>query len=279
MYDAACLSDPVPLQRAVGDLHVGVKRYEGRTVLDDLRQAGCLKARFPRCAVPGWMDVVTLNTGGGVAAGDRLDVAVSAAAGCQVTVSAQAAERFYRAPDRDAPSRVRTALSVRAGAFLEWLPQETILFDRCAVDRRLEIDMAADARFLGVETLVFGRTAMGETVRQAMLRDLIQVRRGGALLLHDAIRLDGAVDGLLARAATGKGARALATVVYVAPDAERLLDPLRQALGTSEAGASAWNGLLVARILGPDSALVRQTVIAALAVLRESRPLPRVWLC
>ncbi len=191
MYDAACLSDPVPLQRAVGDLRVVVKRYEDRTVLDDLRQAGCLKARFPRRVVAGWMDVVTLNTGGGVAAGDRLDISVSAAAGCQVTVSAQAAERFYRALDRDAPSRVRTALTVAAGAALEWLPQETILFDRCALDRRLEIDMAADARFLGVETLVFGRAAMGETVRQASLRDLIRVRRGGALLLHDAIRLDG----------------------------------------------------------------------------------------
>nr|WP_294546857.1 urease accessory protein UreD [uncultured Rhodopila sp.] len=279
MYDAACLSDPVRLQRAVGELRVGVKRYEDRTVLDDLRQAGCLKARFPRRVVSGWMDVVTLNTGGGVAAGDRLDVAVAAAAGCQVTVSAQAAERFYRALDRDAPSRVRTSLTLAAGAALEWLPQETILFDNCALDRRLELDMAADARFLGVETLVFGRAAMGETVRQAWLRDLIQVRRGGALLLHDAIRLDGAVDGLLARAAIGKGARALATVVSVAPDAERLLDPLRQALGTAEAGASAWNGMLIARILGPDGACVRRSVVAALDVLRESRPLPRVWLC
>ncbi len=120
MYDAACLSDPVLLQRAVGDLRVGVKRYEDQTVLDDLRQAGCLKARFPRRVVSGWMDVVMLNTGGGVAAGDRLDVAVSAAAGCRVTVSAQAAERVYRALDRDAASRVRTALSIGADAAMEW---------------------------------------------------------------------------------------------------------------------------------------------------------------
>jgi urease accessory protein len=279
MCDAACLSDPVLLQRAVGDLRVGVKRYQEQTVLDDLRQAGCLKARFPRRVVSGWMDVVTLNTGGGVAGGDRLDVAVSVAAEARATVSAQAAERFYRALAQDAPSRVRTCLTLDAGAALEWLPQETILFDRCALDRRLDIDMAADARFLGVETLVFGRMAMGEAVRHAWLRDLIQVRRGSELLLHDAIRMDGAVDTLLQRAAIGKGACALATLVYVAPDAERSLDPVRQALGAAEAGASAWNGMLIARILGPDSACVRQGVIAALNVLRESRPLPRVWLC
>src|SRR3954465_11943578 len=97
MYDGACLSDPIRLQRAVGELRIGVKRAGERTVLDDLRQAGCLKARFPRRVEPGWMDVVTLTPGGGVAAADRLDVAVVAAAGTQVTVAAQAAERFYRA--------------------------------------------------------------------------------------------------------------------------------------------------------------------------------------
>jgi urease accessory protein len=279
MYGGACLSDPVRLQRAVGELRVGVERSGEQTVLDDLRQAGCLKARFPRRVVSGWMDAVTLNTGGGVAAADRLDVAVSAGAGTQVTVAAQAAERFYRALPHDAPSSVRTRLTLDAGAALEWLPQETILFDQCALDRRLEIDMAADARFLGVEMLVFGRTAMGETLRQARLRDLIQVRRSGALLLHDGIRMDGAIEALLQRPAIGKGARALATLVCVAPDAEGLLDPVRQALGAAEAGASAWNGMLVARILGPDGAGVRRSVIAALAVLRPSRPLPRVWLC
>jgi urease accessory protein len=279
MYDGVCLSDPVRLQRALGELRVGVKRSGEQTVLDDLRQAGCLKARFPRRVEAGWMDVVTLNTGGGVAAADRLDVAVAAGEGTRVTVAAQAAERFYRALPQDAPSRVRTRLTLAAGAALEWLPQETILFDQSALDRRLEIDMAADARFLGVETLVFGRAAMGETVRQAHLRDLIRIRRDGTLLLHDAIRMDGAVDDLLQRAAIGQGARALATLVYVAPEAEAALDSVRQALGPTEAGASAWNGMLVVRILGPDGAGVRRAVVAVLAALRPSRPLPRVWLC
>jgi urease accessory protein len=279
MCDGACLSDPVRLQRAVGELRVGVKRSGEQTVLDDLRQAGCLKVRFPRRVEPGWMDVVTLNTGGGVAAADRLDVAVAAGEGTRVTVAAQAAERFYRALPRDAPSRVRTRLTLRAGAAMEWLPQETILFDHSALDRRLEIDMAADARFLGVEILVFGRMAMGETVRQAHLRDLIRIHRDGALLLHDAIRMDGAVDDLLQRAAIGQGARALATLVYVASDAEAALDVVRQALGPAEAGASAWNGMLVVRILGPDGAVVRCSVVAVLTALRSPRPLPRVWLC
>src|ERR1700704_162054 len=124
MYDGGCLSDAVSLQRAVGELRVAVKRFGSETVLDELRQVGCLKARFPRRIVPGWMDVVMLNTGGGVAGGDRLDVAIGVGPNAQVTVAAQAAERFYRTLAADAPSRVRTCLTVHTGASLEWLPQE-----------------------------------------------------------------------------------------------------------------------------------------------------------
>ena len=213
----------------------------------------------------------------------------ASATGGQATVAAQAAERFYRALAADAPSRVRTRLTVGAGGALEWLPQETILFDRCALDRRLEVDLAADARFLGVETLVFGRAAMGERVRQGWLRDLIRVRRGGELLLHDAIRMDGEIDACVAarggwrrRAGGGDGGlcgagcgreigcgshRCMASTAAIA------------SLAPSAGGASVWNGMLVARILGPDSASVRRVVVAALDVLREARPLPRVWLC
>jgi urease accessory protein len=279
MYDGGSLSEPSLLQRAVGELRVGVKRFGSESVLGDLRQIGCLKARFPRRIVSGWMDVVMLNTGGGVAGGDRLDVAIDVGVGAQATVAAQAAERFYRALAADAPSRVRTRLTVAAGASLEWLPQETILFDRSSLDRRLEVDLAADACFLGVETVVFGRTAMGERVRQGWLRDLIRVRRGGDLLLHDAIRLDGDIDAIMQRRAVAGGACVVATMVYAAPDAGAKLDAVRTALGPAEAGASVWNGMLIARILGPDSASVRRTAIAALDVLREARPLPRVWLC
>jgi urease accessory protein len=279
MYDGGSLSEPGLLQRAVGELRVVVKRFGAETLLDELRQVGCLKARFPRRIVPGWMDVVMLNTGGGVAGGDRLDLAFGVAAGGRVTIAAQAAERFYRARAADAPSFVRTRLTVEAGACLEWLPQETILFDRSALDRRLDVDLAADARFLGVETVVFGRTAMGERVRHGWLRDLIRVRHGGSLLLHDAVRLDGDIESAMQRPAIGGGARVVSTVVYVAPDAADRLDAVRTALGSAEAGASIWNGMLVARILGTDSATVRGTVVAALNVLRENRPLPRVWLC
>jgi urease accessory protein len=113
----------------------------------------------------------------------------------------------------------------------------------------------------------------------ARLRDLIQIRRGGELLLHDAIRLDGEVDRVLERTAIADGARAVATLVFVAPDAEARLDAVREALTAIDYGASAWNGMLIARILASDGASSRRSVMAVLSVLRDGRPLPRVWLC
>jgi urease accessory protein len=275
MYDGVSLSDG--LQCATGELRVSVKRRGDLSVLDGLRQAGCLKARFPRSLSPGWLDATTINTSGGVVGGDRLESVIVVGEGARATIAAQAAERFYRSLPGSAPTVVRTSVRVEAEAEAEWLPQETILFDRCALDRRLSIDVAPGAWFLGVETLVFGRAAMGERVLNARLRDVIDVRRGADYLLHDAIRLDGEVDKLLERTATAGGARAVATLIHVAPDAESRLDAMREA--APDCGASAWNGMLIGRVLAPDSASARRSVLAALAVLRDGRPMPRAWLC
>ncbi|HYZ22457.1 MAG TPA: urease accessory protein UreD, partial [Rhodopila sp.] len=226
----------------------------------------------------GWMDIVTLNTSGGIAGGDRLDLRFSVARGARATIAAQAAERFYRLVPGGEASVVRASVDVAAGGAAEWLPQETILFDECGLDRRLEVSVAGDARFLGLETLVFGRAAMGETVATASVRDLIRVRRDGVLLLHDAVRLEGAVDAALRRAAVAGGCRAVGTVVYVGPDAEARLDAVRERLG-AEAAASAWNGMLIARIVAADGAALRRSATGILSALRDGRPLPRVWMC
>ena len=248
-------------------------------MLRDLRQSGCLKARLPRPENGAWTTLVTLNSSGGVAQGDRLETRIEAGPGCRLTVASQAAERFYRAQDGHSPARLRTALHVAAGAALEWLPQEAILFDACALDRQLDVALASDAWFLGVETLVFGRTLMGETVRTARLRDTVRLHRGSHLLWHDAIRLDGPVQAVLDRPASAAGGRAVATLLLAAPDAPSWLDKLRAALAPWEAGASALDGLLVARLVARDGACARAAVVAALAAVRGSRPLPRVWSC
>ncbi len=273
---AASRSD---LQRATGSLRIAVTRRGAANVLADLRQEGCLKARFPR--PDGWFAAVTLNSSGGVAGGDALDAAFEVGPGACASFASQAAERFYRARGADAPARIRTRIAVAEGAAAEWLPQELICFDGAALDRVLEIELAEDAWFLGVESLVFGRAAMGERVTALHLRDTIRIRRAGRLILHDAVRLIGDATRILGRPAVARGGTAVATLVHVGPAAEAQRDALRVAWAdaAAETGASAWDGMLVGRIVAADGASLRAAVLAALAALRAGRALPRVWLC
>ena len=259
-------------------MRITVKRRGQVTVLDRFRQEGCLKARLPRPERGAWTTAITLNSSGGVAQGDRLATAIVAGDGTRLTVASQAAERFYRSPGGD-PACVRTALTVAPGAALEWLPQEAILFDRCALDRRLEIDVAPGGWLLAAETIVFGRALMGESVHEASLRDVIRLRQGGLLVLHDAIRLEGPVQAVLDRPAAAAGGRAVATLIHAAPDAADRLDAVRAALAPFEAGASVMGGVLLARVVARDGACARAAIVAGLAALRDGRPLPRVWSC
>jgi urease accessory protein len=281
MYDAASLYEPSALERAEGKLVVTFRRREGTSVLADLHQSGCLKARFPRVGPNEWPQVVALNVSGGIAGGDRLASRFHVRPYGRCTIATQAAERIYRALPADPPSRLSTHINLGEGAAAEWLPQETILFDDCALDRDLDVELAADASFLCVESLIFGRAAMGETIRRGSLRDVIRIRRAERLVLYDALRLEGDLATQLARPAIAADARAMSVLVHIAPYAETRLDSLRAALADApaECGASAWDGVLVARCLARDGARLRRAVVAGLATLREGRPLPRVWTC
>ncbi len=258
---------------------MAVKQRDGQTVLDRFRQQGCLKARLPRPENGAWTSLVTLNSSGGIAQGDRLGTAITAGPGTALTVASQAAERYYRAEPGTHAAEIRTALTVAPGAALEWLPQETILFEGCAVDRRLDVHLAPDAWFLGVESLVFGRAAMGETLHAIRLRDAIRVSRAGRLIWQDSIRLDGVGQDLLDRPAVAAGGRAVATLVHAALGAAGAVEHLRAVLTPFEAGVSAFDDLLIIRIVAIDGACARAAIVAALAALRADRPLPRVWSC
>jgi urease accessory protein len=281
MYDAGSPSDVSSLQRARGELNVRIGERDGASVLDRLFQSGCLKARFPRPQVPGWTDIVMLNTSGGIAGGDRLTSGFDLAAGTRATIASQAAERYYRVPDGGDPALVRTRISIGEAAACEWLPQETILFDGGAFDRQLDVELTDSSRFVGVEMLVFGRAAMGERVRTGHIRDAVRMRRAGRLIWHDAVRMDGDIEARLRRPAVANGAGATASLVHAAPEAEQKVDAVRAALDgmPAEGGVSGWDGMLVVRLLASGAAPLRQAVTAALRVLRDERPLPRVWLC
>jgi urease accessory protein len=250
-------------QRSVGHVHVRMER-DGIAVM---REAGSAKCRIPR----GTSEAILINTSGGLAGGDTVDIRAEVGLGAALTMTSQTAERVYRT--LGPPASVSVSLKAAAGSTLLWMPQETILFEGSALNRKLDIELAEDATLVAVETMVFGRTEMGEVVQHVSVEDQWRVRQGGQLLHAEAFKLG---PTWTSSTATFAENRATATLLIVSPHAEQLLDKLRAVLSPQD-GASAWNGKLVARLLARDGFHLRKTLIQALCVCVGRERLPKYW--
>lgn len=260
--------------RAVGRVALSAVGADGRTRRSHVAESGSLRLRFPN-ADTGELEAVVVNTAGGIAGGDRLEIDIAVGEGARLMLTTAAAEKVYRSLGPN--SLIDVKMNVAAGGALRWLPQETILFDRARMARHIEVDLAADATLLMAEALVLGRAAMGETVGEGRVFDRWRVRRDGRLVFADTMWLDGAITDRLAQPAIGNGAVAMANVLLTpANDAavavvRALSDSLR-----GEVGVSVWNGIALVRMLAADGTALRHDMTLLLSAL-HSAPLPRLW--
>jgi urease accessory protein len=264
-FEAAALEADRSTLRQKGIARLYVERSAGQTAAIDIDETGPLRLRFPRIMASDALEAVLVNTGGGVVGGDSMKIEVETGEGAKVSFTSQAAEKIYRSTGPAASIEVR--LKAGAKSALHWVPQETILFDRARAARTIEADMAADATLTICEAVIFGRSAMGESVVSGTLRDKWHVRRDGKLIFADALTLDGNISETLKRPAIGKGATAVATMLQIAPDVESKLDMVRASFEGQgiEAGASAFDGILIARIVARDGLPMRSAVLGALS--------------
>ena len=260
-------------------VHINLQRVRGKArvafgpgaALTDLFQQGSAKAMLPKTHTSS-PEVVFLNTSGGLTGGDKLSYDLAMSGGGEVTASTQTAERVYAS--RSGAAEVDITLRVEAGGHLNWLPQETILFDSAALHRTTRIELSEGASCLLCEMLTLGRAAMGETVTSLDLLDRRIVSSGSRPIFVDPLRLT-SLD-LCRRSPAGIAeAAAFATVALISGDAEDRLPALRKSLPES-AAASAWDGKLVVRAMSQDPYRLRHDVASILRHLRGT-DLPRVW--
>lgn len=262
-------------QRARGLAQVRLQMRRGKAVVADLAQQGSARVMLPR-AQPERPELVFLNTSGGLTSGDALSFAVELDAGVMSVAATQTAERAYLAPH--GPARLQVAAKLGANARLEWLPQETILFEGCHLIRDTQVDMAMGASCLLVETVVLGRRAMGEVPGRARLRDTRMVQINGRPVWAERLNLDEAVLGMASDAAMLGENVAFSTVALVGQGAEGLADVLH-ALPVVEGvqvGVSGWNGRCVVRLLAADLWPLKLQLGRVLRGLSPF-PLPRIW--
>jgi urease accessory protein len=259
------------------------QRAEGAATLEvgpggiiRLHQKAPLRLLFPTPEANETLQAVLVNTAGGLAGGDVLAARVAVATGAAPLVTTPAAEKVYGS--LGPTSILHTRLEVGAGARLEYLPQEAILFDGARLDRRTEAHVAPGGVLLAVESLVLGRIARGEAWRAGAVREGWRLHLDGRLAWADALALDAAArDAPFAL----DGAEALGLMLLAAPDAARHRDLARELTGGQ--ASLPCPGVLLLRFLGTASA-VRRGLEAAIPPMRAAalgRPstLPRLWTC
>jgi urease accessory protein len=265
------------LQRVAARGRLSVRKRSGRTRLAELYQEGAAKIRMPATSADP-LEAVLINTAGGLTGGDRIAWEVEIGQNASASLTTQACEKVYRSAGGHAETNC--VMTVGAGARLAWLPQETIVFDRAAFRRRIDIDLADGAEALVVEATIFGRRAMGEAVDQAEFRDRWRVRHEGKLVHAEDFAIGPDVAAMLARSAVGGGSVALATVLLVSGQASMHLDAVRAAIG-ERGGASSWqvagSGKLLARLYDEDGYSLRKRLMPLIGLLNGKAGLPKLW--
>ncbi len=269
-----------------GIAEIGFARRDGVTRLAHLYQADPLRVLFPTPEADDPIQAALVTTSGGLVAGDRIDIAVCVDPRASAHVTASAAEKIYRSTG--VTTVVRQALTVGDGGALEFLPPETILFDGARLERESVIELAPDAAFLGGDIVVFGRRARGERFTHGFLRDVWEVRCEGCLVWGDALHLDGDIAAIVADPACFDGAAGFATLM-LAPagrDPQKFVDGARAVQAAApegvRAGVTAIAGLVLARWLATDAALLRRAYADLACHLRCEAMglpgrLPRIW--
>jgi urease accessory protein len=273
------------LTDGAAEIHFGCRR--GVTRLDHLYQRDPLRVLFPAPAAGDPLLAVLLTTSGGLVGGDRLDVAVRVGAGAIAHLTAAAAEKIYRS--KGPTTAIRQSLSIGSGAVLEVLPQETILFEGARLRRETVIELAPGAAFLGGDIVVFGRRARGEQFTRGFLREVWEVRREGRLVWGDALHLEGDIGAIITEPACFDGAAAFATMILIpaGQGPSRFVESAREiqaadACDGLRAGVTAVAGLVIARWLGADAAVLRRAYARLAGYLRQAAmglppSLPRLW--
>lgn len=265
------------MQRVSARGELVARLRDGQTRVERLFQEGAAKIRLPARDSEA-LEAILINTAGGLTGGDRIGWHIEARAGASLAVTTQACEKVYRSSGGHAETAC--SIAVGAGARVAWLPQETIVFDRSAFMRRLDVDVAVDAAVLLVEAAVFGRHAMGESVATATFRDRWRVRAGGRLVHAEDFAIGPDVSASLSNRAAFGGGQAFATLLLIAPDAAERMDAVRAIVGES-GGASFWKvgetGKLLARLVATDGYALRERLTPLVTMLNGRAGLPKTW--
>ena len=224
--------------------------------------------------------VYLLHPPGGVVGGDELLIDVELRANANALLTTPAAGKFYRSGG--AVARQRQTLRVAAGAALEWLPQESIVYDGARAELSTRVELAREARFIGWEILCLGRPGSGEVFRRGGLCQRFELWREGVPLYIERARYE--ENAAVLDAPWGLAGRSVSGTLLCVTEAGEGIESVRAAVRPAAGlfGVTQIDGVLVCRYLGDHAEEARQCFETAWSVLRPGylrRPAcaPRIW--
>jgi urease accessory protein len=221
---------------------------------------------------------IIVHPPGGIAGGDRLDVTASVGAGAWAQLTSPGAAKWYRAAG---PAYQQLNLKVAAGATLEWMPQETIVYSAAQAELHTVIELEGDARLLYWDVVALGRPAAGERFDRGHFQSHLDIRRDGRALWHERQHVNGD-DGLLDSPIGLDGQPVFATLLITGTLDPDLLQRCRELPGKVRGDLTQLPDLLVARCLASEALHARDWLIALWTLLRPAllgreALAPRIW--
>ncbi|WP_095192075.1 urease accessory protein UreD [Pseudomonas sp. Irchel 3A7] len=261
------------------ELELGYARFGDSTRPVQRRHLGPLRVQKHLYAEgPEVCQHIIVHPPGGIAGGDRLDISASVGRDAWAQITSPGAAKWYRAAG---PAWQQLDLNVAAGATLEWLPQETIIFSAAQAELSTSIDLEADARLFYWDVVALGRPASGERFDLGHFQAQLDIRRDGQLLWHERQRIVGD-DGLLDSPIGLDGQPVFATLLVTGEIDSELLEKCRSLPNDVRGDLTQLPGLIVARCLASEALLARGWLIELWKLLRpallgrEAVP-PRIW--
>jgi urease accessory protein len=261
-------------------LSLGFSYLENRTVLSERSHDGPLVVQKPLYPEgPGVCHAIVVHPPGGIAGGDELNLEVQAKENTFALLTTPGATKWYRS----AGAWAKQSLAFGVRGLLEWLPQETIVFDGALAQASCEVNLAADAGLIGWDIVCLGRTGSGERFRRGSYRSSIRIRREGRLLWLERARIDG--GGRLLESPAGLGGSPVFGTLFASSLNlnQEILNETRKPKPESGRGAvTLLPGILLARYLGDSSEAARRYFSALWRILRPRLTgleaiEPRIW--
>lgn len=271
-------------------LKLAFEQRDSRTVISQRQHFGPLVVQKPFYPEGPVCHVYIIHPPGGIVGGDLLAIKTTVNSSAHALITTPAANKFYRSAAAEA--QLTQDLTVANNAYLEWLPQETILFNGSMASTNTTVTLHEDSRFIGWEITCLGRPASGESFRDGYYRQHFNLNFKHTNNEQQPLFIERALlrgDDALLTATWGLKQRPVTATMLAYPADNNTLQLARSAIEDNSSdnaqrlcSATLIDNVLVCRYLGyqaEDAKAVFTNIWNQIrpAILQRKACVPRIW--